>query len=100
MLKVHGRIYRRLLDNLRGSYGDTARNNARMNILDHDPQQRTPVSHLGRETVKCIADKLKEHNSWVNEYRGLFLLKRTSQIATNMSVSFEETSRVDPTVRT
>ena len=40
-----------------------------MYIYDHELQRRTRALNLDGETVKLIADKLKQHNSWVKEYR-------------------------------
>lgn len=95
MLKLHGRPYDRVVDSFRGSYENTAHNNPRMYIYDHELQQKTKELLLDGETVKFIANKLKQHNSWVKEYRAL-LIEIDESDCDNMSISFEETSRVQP----
>lgn len=99
MLKLHGRPYYRVMNSCRGSYENTAHNNARMYIYDDELQQKTQASHLDDETVKFIADKLKQHNSWVKEYLAS-LVEIDNSDGDNMSISFEETSRVEPTAKT
>ncbi|CAN0457053.1 unnamed protein product, partial [Laminaria digitata] len=99
MMKLNWRPYHRVMDSFRGSYDNTAHNNARMYIYDHELQQRTQALHLDGDTVKFIADNLKQHNSWVKKYRAL-LVEIDDSDDDNMSISFEETSRVQPAART
>ena len=59
MLKWHGRLYHRVMGGFRGSYENTANNNARMCICDHELQQRTKALIIDGETIKFISDKLR-----------------------------------------
>ncbi|CAN0261620.1 unnamed protein product, partial [Ectocarpus sp. 12 AP-2014] len=99
MLKLHGRPYHRVMDSFRGSYNDTVSNNARMYIYDHDLHTKAKTLHLDSDTVKFITDMLRKHNCWVKQYRAL-LVEIDDSDSDNMSISFEQSSRVLPTART
>ena len=99
MLKLHGRPYHRIMDGFRSSYDNGTVNNARMYIYDHELQQKGQSLRLDGETVKFIADNLREHNCWVKQYRAL-LVEIDNSDYDNMSISFQDSSRVHPTART
>ena len=62
MLKLHGRPYHRIMDGFRGSYDNGVVNNARMYIYDHELQEKGQSLRLDSDTVKFIANNLREHN--------------------------------------
>ena len=99
MMKLHGRPYHRIMDSFKNSYNNTVTNNARMYIYDHELQNTGRSLHLDGETVIFIAQQLRQHNSWVKQYRAL-LLEIDNSDEDNMSISFQQSSRVTPTART
>lgn len=99
MMKLHGRPYHRIMDSFRNSYNNTVTNNARMYIYDHELQSTGRSLRLDGETVKFLATQLRENNSWVKQYRAL-LLEIDNSDEDNMCISFQQSSRVQPTART
>ena len=69
-----------------------------MYIYDHDLQTRGQSLHHDDHAIKFLADKLREHNSWVKQYRSL-LVEVHECDGENMCNSFEESFRVTPTAR-
>ena len=98
-LKLHARPYHRIMDAFRDTYEGSATNNSRMYIYDSDLQSRASALKLDEDTVTFIAEKLRNHNSWVTKYRAL-LLEIDQSGEDNMNISFEETSRVKPSTNT
>lgn len=77
MMKLHGRPYHRIMDSFGNSYNNTrpSQNNARMYIDDNELQSTGRSLHLDGETVRNIAQQLRQHNSWVKQYIVLFSLR-------------------------
>lgn len=81
------------------SYEGTSPDNSRMHVYDQELQSRATELKLDSDTVKCLAEQHKFHNSWASMYRAL-LLEVDENGGDNVNISVEETSRVQPTAGT